>query len=104
MGRPSAKGFSNGDNEFWKEHVLAAEGVGSTNKAYCATQNLDHRSFSYHKRLLGFGTARKRKRAFIEVRANSQEKAPVTHMAKVPKLPDARWLAELIFELSQVAL
>jgi hypothetical protein len=83
------------DHDFWSGHIVSAQSFNGTNSDYCREHGLDRKRFSYFKRLLGFGKSRQRRRAFVELRAESPIVEKSFKMIESKKmLPDAKWLAE----------
>ena len=87
---------------FWKGHILKAREFSGSDLQYCSANGLSKGTFYVFKKRLGFTRNTKaRQKAFVKVapvRAEPQ-KGP-----KVPgnRLPDPKWVAELITALNRV--
>lgn len=82
--------------QFWKSHIHQAKYFNDSISKYCQSQGLQVHSFKYWKHRLGNKTQNSRLpvAAFIPVRISPQELA-----TQKKSLPDAKWIAELIYEL-----
>jgi hypothetical protein len=95
MDQASEVVVNEGGEEFWREHVLRAQNFRGTDSAYCRSQGIDRKQFSYYKRMLGYGKPRRQPKVFVEVKPKIEgiEKNLVRVEPK-KLLPDAKWLAE----------
>ena len=86
------------DKDFWRSHVEAAANFPGSLAAYCRQNNLDSNRFNYHRNKI------LKKNKFVEVRPveNIVSEAMPKETASYPqRMPDPKWLAALILELSK---
>ena len=93
------------DEKFWKDHIAAAQKFRGTAREYCRLNGLNQQKFREYRRLFGF-TKRggSGQNAFIKVEAIPQVVPSIqkTFHKRENRLPDPKWLAELITQLMGV--
>ena len=78
--------------EYWTQHIQAAEKFKGTNKEYCKKYGIKLGSLSAYRKKLGYSTPRNfRKNKFATV---SVEKTPPQKRSS--DLPDPAWLASFL--------
>lgn len=80
--------------DFWNRHLQQAKTFEGSDKQYCKENGLNHHTFSYWKQKVSARSKTKSASPFIPVTVATN--APVTK-----EMPDAKWVAEVLFELYQ---
>ncbi len=85
------------DEEYWREQVERSKSFAGTVDEYCVANGVSKSTLSRYRRL--FGAVRKTSRsAFVKI-APIIEATPVKEASSRGRLPDPRWLAELLLGL-----
>jgi hypothetical protein len=85
------------NQQFWKAHIIRAKDFNGSIRKYCQSQDIKVHTFMYWKHKLTKRPAESRlpvPSPFIPVRVSTPEP-----QKSKGSLPDAKWLAEIIFEL-----
>ena len=95
--------------EFWRAHVANADNFPAGVSAYCAEQGLKLSTYYGWRKLVGLGSSvpkpRKPKRikkaqpSFLPVAVTSGPVEVESMFQSMPKLPEARWVAEVMLHL-----
>lgn len=83
--------------QFWQSHIIQAKDFNGSINKYCQSHGLQVHSFKYWKNRLSKKSLSSTKPAassFLPVRV-----LPSEPLISKKSLPDAKWLAEVIFEL-----
>jgi hypothetical protein len=91
--------------KFWKDHIAAAQQFKGTAREYCKLNGINQHEFRAYRRLFGFTKIRgPRQKAFIKIEAAPSTGQSVTKVIhkKENKLPDPKWVAELIVALTEL--
>ena len=80
--------------EFWQRHVNQAAAFEGSQKKYCEAHGLNQHTFTYWKQKLTADSALPRSNQFIPV-------SVMATSASERKMPDAKWVAEVLFEIYQ---
>ena len=84
--------------DFWAHHVEQAQKFTGSDKEYCLKNGLNQKTFSVHKRKLGYAKARntsKTKADFVPVQSDAES---VDKLSTAPAI-DPKWLAEFLIHL-----
>ena len=83
--------------EYWRDHVERSKSFAGTVDEYCLANSISKSSLSRYR--LRFGAVRKKKRnAFVKV-APMFEPVDAKAASRGSRLPNPRWLAELLIAL-----
>ena len=88
-------------SELWRAHLLKCEQSEGTQTSYCERAGISVRNFNYWKQRFrkedSVATRSLRSSSFVPV----QVKTFAPELSGIKVLPDAKWVSEIIFELSK---
>ena len=86
--------------KFWKTHIEAMKVCGGSCAAYCRQNNIKYHDVKYWKNRID-GVMRVQRKAIKHKSFLPVEVLNPIEIKKTHSLPDAKWVAEIIFELSE---
>jgi hypothetical protein len=101
MGEKAKTRGRRGRLEFWREHIRRREASGASEGSYCRANELSRSSMRYWRKRLGVEAVvpkrklRRQAPAFVAVE--------VVGAPREARLPDPRWVAEVIRHLAMAA-
>lgn len=78
---------------FWSGHIEKAKQFEGSIKRYCEWQGLNVHTFKYWSQKLSFQSGSRQASSFIPITVDPPQSQN--------QLPDAKWVAEVIFEIYQ---
>lgn len=86
--------------EFWKTHIEAMKVCGGSRAAYCRENNIKYHDIKYWKNRID-GVMRVQHKAIKHKSFLPVQVLKPIEVEKTKSLPDAKWVAKIIFELNE---